>query len=318
MTDISIIIVNYNGKGFIEDCLESIRRNLIPRNNGISCDATIVDNASSDGSLEFLEDFCSKNSDFSLLRNKNNEGFGAASNMAADRAGGKFLLFLNPDCRILEGDIKKVLDFYQGESGAGALGVKVLNTDGSLQLSPRAFLTLARQFYESYFCSRIFKASRLFGSYFMSWWDHLSARQVDWLSGSFILIRKEIFIGAGGFDRDYFMYSEDTDLCLKLVRKNYKNYYYPHYTVEHADAGIASKDTARRQAQLWKSRRTYFVKNYSKAHGMAFSLIYFAGILNRIIIFGLGSLFIRSARKRAASNIRALYIYYCKIGKAKV
>lgn len=312
MTDISIIIVNYNGKGFIEDCLDSIRQNLIPEGKDISYDIIIVDNASSDSSLFFLEDFCRNNSNFSLIKNAKNKGFGSASNIGADKAMGKFLLFLNPDCRVLEGDLEKVLDFYLGESDAGALGVKVLDMDGSLQLSPRAFPSLARQFYESYFCSRIFRASRVFGSYFMSWWDHLSVRQVDWLSGSFILIRKKIFMDAGGFDRDYFMYSEDADLCLKLVRKGYKNYYYPHYTVSHADAGIASRDTARREAQIWESRRTYFRKNYSKAHGTVFSLIYLGGTLNRIIIFGLGSLFSRTARKRVAANIKSLYIYYCK------
>ena len=116
----------------------------------------------------------------------------------------------------------------------------------------------------------------------------------------------------GGFDRDYFMYSEDTDLCLKLIRKGYKNYYFPYYTVEHADAGIASRDMARREAQIWESRRIYFRNNYSTAHGAVFSLIYLAGIINRIIIFGLGSLFFSSARKRFAANIKSLYIYYCK------
>ena len=123
---------------------------------------------------------------------------------------------------------------------------------------------------------------------------------------------------AGGFDRDYFMYSEDTDLCMELVRKGYKNYYYPHYAVEHADAGIASRDMARREAQVWESRRTYFRKYYSKAHGAVFSLIFLAGILNRIIVFGLGSLFSRSARKRFAANIKSLYIYYCKRKRARV
>jgi GT2 family glycosyltransferase len=316
MIDISIIIVNYNGKGFIEDCLESVRQNLKPEGKGISYGVIIVDNASSDGSLLFLEDFCRKKSNFILIKNAKNVGFGSASNIGADKAEGKFLLFLNPDCRILEGDIGKVIDFYQEQSDAGALGVKVLDIDGSLQLSPRAFPTLARQFYESYFCSRIFRVSPIFGSYFMSWWDHLSSRQVDWLSGSFILIRKKVFIDAGGFDRDYFMYSEDTDLCLELVRRGYKNYYYPHYAVKHADAGIASRDMARREAQIWESRRTYFRKNYSKAHGIVFSLIYLSGTLNRIIIFGLGALFKGSARKRVAANIKSLYIYYCKRKKA--
>jgi N-acetylglucosaminyl-diphospho-decaprenol L-rhamnosyltransferase len=311
MTDISIVIVNYNGTGFIEDCLESISRGFGPEGN-ISYEAIIVDNASTDNSREYIEDFCRENSSFKLIKNTVNQGFGAASNKGAEKAVGEFLLFLNPDCRIIDRDIGGAVDFYREAGDAGVLGVKVLGKEGELQLSPRAFPTLARQFYESYFCSRFLSSSRIFGSYFMTWWDHSSPRQADWLSGSFMLLENSLFKDAGGFDQDYFMYSEDTALCLELVRMGYKNYYYPHYAVEHADAGIASRDKASREAQVWKSRRIYFRKNHSAAHAAAFGLIYAAGMINRIIIFGAGSIFSRSARIRAASYLRAIYIYYCK------
>ena len=124
-----------------------------------------------------------------------------------------------------------------------------------------------------------------------------TAREVDWLSGSFILIEKKIFEEAGGFDRDYFMYSEDTDLCMKLVRNGRRNYYFPFYAVMHADAGIASRDMALREAEVWRSRRLYFKKNHTYIHALLFSLIYFTGIINRIIVFGLGCIILSGSEK---------------------
>jgi len=213
MIDLSIIIVNYNGTGFIEDCLGSILDRLGSGGSDPSYETIIVDNASGDQSSDCIGRFCKKHAGFRLIENTENMGFGAASNTGALEAGGRFLLFLNPDCRLLEGGIEKVIKYYREAKNIGVLGVRMLNRDGGLQLNCRAFPNIIRQFYESYFLYKIFKKSRIFGSYFMTWWDHCTAREVDWLSGSFMLIRKEIFEETGGFDSDYFMYSEDADLC---------------------------------------------------------------------------------------------------------
>jgi len=310
MTDISIIIVNYNGTGFIEDCLESIGKKIFKSGAKVFCDVVIVDNCSSDGSRDFIEDFCRQHRGFRLVLNNTNTGFAHASNKGAELAGGKHLLFLNPDCRLLETGLESVIDFYEKKSDAGALGVRIVNTDGGLQPSCRAFPSLARQFHESFFLYRIFRNTRIFGSYFMTWWGHDAPMAVDWLSGSFILIQRERFEEAGGFDTDYFMYSEDSDLCLKLSRIGYRNYYYPYYQVMHADAGIASKDMALREADIWKSRRLYFKKNYSGAHAVIFSFIYFLGTVNRIIVFGMGSIFSKDMRKRVTVYSKALIMYF--------
>jgi GT2 family glycosyltransferase len=119
----------------------------------------------------------------------------------------------------------------------------------------------------------------------MTYWDHDQNREVDWLSGSFMLIRKNDFENIGRFDEDYFIYSEDTDLCLRLNRAEYRNYYYSKYTIIHHDAGIAGKNMALRESRLWRSRRYYFLKNYSVAHSKIFSFLYFIYIINRIIMF---------------------------------
>ena len=312
MMDLSIIIVNYNGTGFIEGCLGSILDHFGSTESGLSYEAIVVDNASGDQSPDYIGRFCKKHNGFRLIENAENMGFGTASNTGASKASGRFLLFLNPDCRLLEGGIDRIIKYYGEVKNIGALGVRMLNRDGSLQLSCRAFPGIARQFYESYFLYRIFKKSRIFGSYFMTWWNHRTAMEVDWPSGSFILIKKQIFEEAGGFDSDYFMYSEDTDLCRRLYRKGFRNHYYPGYCVEHADGGIASRDMSLREAGIWKSRRLYFIKNHSRLQASVFSLLYFLGIINRIIVFGAASVFFKEVREqgRVPMYIRAIRSYF--------
>ena len=160
---------------------------------------------------------------------------------------------------------------------------------------------------------RIFKGSRIFGSYFMTYWDHGNTMEVDWLSGACFLVKKEIFDASGGFDEDYFMYSEDTDLCLRLKRKGFKNYYFSDYEVKHFDGGIAKKNTALRLAQIWNSRRLYFLKNYSVRHSKTESLLYFLFIINRIIVFALMMPFKAeklSLKKRLTDHCDALKLYF--------
>jgi GT2 family glycosyltransferase len=113
------------------------------------------------------------------------------------------------------------------------------------------------------------------------------------------------------------MYSEDTDLCLRLVRKGYKNYYYPDYKVEHSDAGIASRDKAQRMAQIWKSRRLYFSKNLTAAHSLVFSFLYFLGVKKRLLISAIVSLFSPGVRKskKVPTYLQGMKIYFCKKDK---
>lgn len=314
MTELSIIIVNYNGTGFIENCLESIQESLAVEGSNLVYEVIIVDNGSNDRSLDHIGRFCKKYTDFRLIENMENIGFGAASNIGVLEARGKFVLFLNPDCRLLESGIDRVIRYYRKVKNIGVLGVRMLDADGNLQMSCRSFPGISSQFYESYFLYRIFKKSRIFGSYFMTWWDHSTTGEVDWLSGSFMLIKKQIFKEAGGFDSDYFMYSEDCDLCLKMYHKGFKNYYYHDYTVEHADGGIASRDMARRETEIWKSRRLYFTKNHSVLYAIIFSFLYFMGLINRIIVFGIISIFSRQTRrqKRVRWYIRTIGSYFGK------
>ena len=320
MEKISIILVNHNGVEFLLSCIDSIKRlsDLEELAGKFEFDVILVDNDSKDGSIELLDSIFrnQKKNIFRIIKTGRNIGFAAAANLGAKSSTGDYLLFFNPDAEMgIEGFGTFIGICRNADQGhnAGIVGPKITNEDGTLQFSCRSFPTLSRQFYESFFLHRIFKRSRIFGSYFMTYWDHGKTMEVDWLSGACFLVKKEIFNASGGFDQDYFMYSEDTDLCLRLKRKGFKNYYFSDYEVKHFDGGIAKKNTALRLAQIWNSRRLYFLKNHSVCHSKTESLLYFIFMINRIIAFSLMIPFKAeklSLKKRLTDHCEALKLYF--------
>jgi GT2 family glycosyltransferase len=285
-------------------------------NGYLSYEIIIFDNGSSDGSTKYIENEASLRNNIRLLKSSSNEGFCRASNLAAKQAQGKYLVFLNPDTIILESSAVILVNFFENKKNlgekAGVIGVKTINADGSLQYSPRAFPTIARQFFESIFLFKLFRRSRIFGSYFMTWWDHKTAMEVDWLAGSFMFMKKEVFDYINGFDEDYFMYSEDTDICLRLKRKGYRNYYFPGYKIMHLDSAIASRDQRSRELGIWKSRRLYFRKNYSGLSALFVSCLYFWGEINRMLAYFIFFIFSfnKSAGKKSKMYFDVIKSYF--------
>jgi len=304
--DLSIIIVNFNSSDLTGNCIRSIYRylgnpagnNTDTSNKGkitekkLSWEIIITDNGSKDGSIEFIRGKISEIKDgaIHLIELGKNTGFAKAANKAADIARGRYLLFMNPDCELIGEGLEKIADFYEvknAASKAGALGVRILNSDGSIQYSCRAFPRLKFQLYDALFLAGLFRRSRKYGAYFMTWWDHLHTLEVDWVSGAFLFISNEAFKDAGRFSEQYFMYSEDTELCLELKKKGYTNYYYADYVVRHLDGAVASRNMALREAQVWKSRKIYFAKNHGWFHGQLLSFLYFKYTVNRLIAYSL-------------------------------
>lgn len=305
MKSLSFIIVNYNSMEFLKGLTksleelnfsyENIRNTNQDKTYGSVWEAIFFDNGSTDGSLEFLRQACFKKANLKLIESKTNTGFCYASNEAAKQAESEYLVFLNPDTVIKTKNLNILLTFVKEKADydgrMGACGVKTFNNDGTLQFSCRTFPTIARQFFESFFLAGLFKKSKIFGSYFMTWWDHKSFREVDWVSGSFLLVRKELFFRINGFDEDYFMYSEDTDLCLRLKKEGFRNCYFPDFEIVHLDSAIAGRDFKGRETGIWKSRKLYFEKNHSRIHAGIVSFLYFCGILKRAFLFFLFYLF---------------------------
>jgi GT2 family glycosyltransferase len=285
---------------------------------GFKWEVVVVDNNSTDGSIDYFKNLQSQFDNFSVTTSSHNNGFAKASNIGAGSASGEFLLFLNPDTEFIETGMQKVLDFFNSKNKMekiGIVGAKLLNPDYSIQHSCRSFPTLARQFYESYFLYRIFSHSKIFGSYFLSGWNHENIRKVGWLSGAFMLIKKEVFKKFGGFDEDYFMYSEDADICLRLSRAGFKNYYFSQYSIRHDGGAVASSNKALRNSQIWRSRRLYFLKNYSLTHALLESYLFFLGVINRLLVFSIIAVFKfknRTYKERASNELRTLKLYFSR------
>jgi GT2 family glycosyltransferase len=224
--DVSIIIVNWNSREFLAQCLATIF--ATPR--VLEIEVIVIDNASYDGSEAMVRNGFPA---VTFIQGRENLGFARANNVAAGRAAGRNLLFLNPDTEVVATAIQRMVRFLDAAPDAGAVGCKLLNTDGSLQTScVQAFPTVSNQVLDSEVLRRMFPRSSLWGT--QAFLDVRAApAQVQALSGACILVRREASLAVGHFTEDYFMYAEDIDLCFKLQKAGLRNYYLGDVCVIH-------------------------------------------------------------------------------------
>ncbi|MBN1383331.1 MAG: glycosyltransferase family 2 protein [Elusimicrobia bacterium] len=223
---LTIIVVSYNSSKYLKNCLESV----ISLKDNIEKEIIVVDNASSDGSAELVRTFYPS---VKLIENKKNHGFAKANNIGIMAAKNNFIMFLNPDIIVHGNTISKMTDFLKNTADAGIVGPKLLNPDGSLQLSCRTFYTLRTVLLRRTFLGRIHLFNESLRQHLMSDWDHNSIREVNWMLAACLLSRREILKKVGYFDERYRLYFEDVDLCRRIKDAGYKVYYYPEVTVVH-------------------------------------------------------------------------------------
>jgi GT2 family glycosyltransferase len=230
---LSIIIVTYNSLGYLEDCLSSIY--ACPPESGY--DIIVVDNASSDGTDEYVR---SAYPDITLIKNDRNRGFAAASNQAIMISDSAYMLLINSDCRVFDNSIEKLLRYFAENKEVAVAGPKILNSDGTIQYSCRRFPsffgaaahTLLIHIYPNNPFSKRYKlvdASRE------------KPFPVDWVSGSCMMIRRKALEETGLLDENYFMYVEDIDLCYRMWKKGWEVHYMPYSEVLHHTGGSSSR-----------------------------------------------------------------------------
>jgi len=225
--DISVIIVSYNVRDFLRQCLHSLEK----AGEGMSVEIIVVDNASRDGSAGMVREQFPR---VRLIENEVNRGFSRANNQAMRVARGRYLLLINPDTLAREDTLTALLDFMSAHPEAGAAGCKILNPDGTLQLScRRSFPTPWVALSKILGLSRLFPNSRLFGKYNLTYLDPDRVAEVDALSGSFLFLRRQALEKVGLFDEEYFMYGEDLDLCYRIKRASWTIYYVPTTQIIH-------------------------------------------------------------------------------------
>ena len=228
MSGISIIIVNYNVKYFLRQCLQSVFRSDW---QGGDIEVFVVDNNSADGSAKMVKEVFPQ---VKLITNQENVGFSKANNQAIQMANQPFTLILNPDTIIEEDTLSQCYAFMSQHSEAGAVGVKMVDGGGAfLPESKRGFPKPMTSLYKMVGLSRLFPKSKVFNQYYLGHLDEAETQKVDVLTGAFTFARTDLLKEIGGFDEDYFMYGEDIELSYQFKERGFQLYYLPHTQIIH-------------------------------------------------------------------------------------
>lgn len=301
MLDLSIIIVNWNGKDLVRRCIEAVRATT----ERIRYEVIVVDNNSSDGSQEFIR---SAFPDVTLIENTDNAGFAHANNQGMAVATGRYLLLLNSDAFVNPGTLDAMVAFMDAHPEAGMSACKLLYEDGRLQPSAYAFPSLRTELYTAFQLDKLFARSREFGQYLMTWWDFDDVRPVDSVMGAFMLARREAVEAVGPMDESYFMYSEEVDWCFRFRRAGWQILYNPAVTTVHLWGGSSGGVRLEMFLQLYRSKVLFFRKNYGPLHAQLLKLILGLGCLLRI---GPGLIYYRftgdSSKRDKHQAFRALW-----------
>lgn len=278
LTDLSIIIVNYNVKEFLHNLLVSIEK----ASKDLSVQTIVVDNASEDGSVEFIkEKFPSVN----LIENKINLGFSKANNIGLKIADGKFLLLLNPDTLVQENTFTEMIKFFESHTDAGMAGCKILNPDGTLQLAcRRSFPGPWTSFSKVTGLSSLFPKSKLFARYNLTYLDENEINEVDAISGSFMMLRKEVYEKIGGLDEIFFMYGEDLDWCYRVQRAGFKVFYVPSTQILHYK-GESTKRSSLDETKYFYQAMHLFVRKHLATSFLVEIILRSAIFIRRIFAF---------------------------------
>ncbi|HEY4644100.1 MAG TPA: glycosyltransferase [Bacteroidota bacterium] len=217
--DLSVIIVNYNVRDFLENALVSLQKAA----EGLSVEFFVVDNASDDGSVDLVKQ---KFPSVSLIENHHNLGFAKANNQALRIARGRYFLLINPDTVVQEDTLRVLIKFFEENPDVGMAGCKILNPDGTLQLPcRRSFPTPWVAFCKMVGLSALFSNTKAFGKYNLTYLNPDESYEVDAVSGSFMMLRRRVYEEVGDLDEDFFMYGEDLDWCFRIQRVGWKVYY---------------------------------------------------------------------------------------------
>jgi GT2 family glycosyltransferase len=252
---LSVIIVNYNVKHFLEQCLCSVRKSR----EGLEVETIVVDNRSSDGSVPYLRE---KFPEVIFFCSPENLGFARACNAGLERATGKYILFLNPDTLLAEDSFRNCIRFFESHPDCGALGVKMIDGSGRfLKESKRSFPGPLTSLYKLFGLSRLFPRSSIFSRYHLGHLDKNSTHEVDVLAGAFMMIRREVLEKTGGFDEKFFMYGEDVDLSYRIQKSGFRNYYTADTTIIHFK-GESTRRGSLNYVRMFYSAMSLFVKKH--------------------------------------------------------
>lgn len=270
---LTVVIVNYNVKYYVEQCLISLQRAL----QGIDAEVYVVDNDSQDGSIDYLTP---RFPDVKFIASRHNLGFARANNLAIRSSASDYVLLLNPDTIVGEDTIRLTTDFMDAHPRAGAAGVRMLRTDGGdAKESRRGLPTPLTSFYKmSGLCER-FPNSRRLGKYYMSYlpWD--KPNQIEVISGAYCFMRRKALDEVGLLDEDFFMYGEDIDLSYRILKGGYENWYLPYHILHYK--GESTQRTSYRYVHVFYEAMLIFFRKHYGHLSFFFSLPIKAAVIGK-------------------------------------
>ena len=253
---LSVIIVNYKVKHYLEQCLRSVAE----ASRGIAVEVIVVDNASGDGSVEYLRE---RFPDVTIIASEENLGFARANNLAIRNSHGQYVLLLNPDTIVAEDTFRDFIGFMDSTPDAGGCGAYMLHTDGSFAPESRRGLpTPFVAFCKMSGLASLFPKSRTFGRYYMRYLNENEVNRIEIMSGAFMFLRRDALDKAGLLDEDFFMYGEDIDLSYRILKAGYNNYFLPS-RILHYKGESTVKSSYRYVHTFYRAMELFFNKHYA-------------------------------------------------------
>jgi len=286
-------MVNWNTRGDLEQALGSV---LNPGPE-LEVQVVVLDNGSRDGSVEMVRE---RFPGVRLLESGENVGFARGYNRAAEEAEGRYLLMLNPDTVAQPNALERLVGFLDSDREAGAAGPRLLNADGSLQFSCRRFPRPMAAILRNTPLGRIAPENRFTRDYLMTDWDHSTVREVDWVSGAAICIRREAWEEVGGFDEGFFMYAEDIDWCLRAQQAGWRICYVPEAVIVHRIGASSDQRPVAMVREFHRSMARFYRKHYARRWPWVVRWLPVAGIWMRAgVVMG------QALWRRACDRLRA-------------
>lgn len=303
--DVSVVIVSWNTRDILRDCLLSV----FEQTRAASFEIFVVDNNSQDGSADMVR---AEFPEVKLIVNAENRGFAAACNQGIRAGAARFTLLLNPDTVILDDAISQCVQYADLHSDIGVVGCQVLEDQHRITPTGFAFPSPFNVFLALSGLSRAFPRSRVFGRPEMSWWDRTTEQDVDVVTGMFMLVRREAIAQVGLMDESYFVYSEEADWCYRFSQAGWRRVFTPLGRIVHLDGGAKSTSqvSIKMFVQLQKSSMIYHRKNLGLGAWLLVKSIYIVSNLVRMIAWFILSVIKhdpKTRRKSAAAKAALLY-----------
>jgi len=262
---VHVVIVNWNSGAQLRECLQSF---AAVADDDVAARVTVIDNASTDGSSEGLE----ASMPLAVVRNADNRGFGAACNQGAAGSEADFLLFLNPDTRLMPGSFAEPVRYLRAHENerVGIVGIQLVDADGRVARNTARAPTAWSMVGNSVGFDRL--APRLFPPHFVTEWAHDQTRTVDQVMGAFFLVRRSLFEALGGFDERFFVYYEDLDFSVRARAQGWRSVYLSTAQAFHRGQGTTEGATARRTFYFCRSRILYARKHFGALGALAVTL----------------------------------------------